>query len=557
MKFSVPAVTSMILESHKSEFIEILRDSIINDPPFAGYPGTLAILSELDLFAFKESLPEGSLCKLLDSIPTDGLTLSCVEFLIDGCGMGEKAADVLKAEVSKQVTPLVFKLIMMVPENRRSEIAKQVISSKTFDSNLQDGIRGLPRNTNMQLFVELFVTPKQDTLTFRTIDHVFSVVSSLNVTAWYRDLTKHFASNPDPLIYYLNSYGLDRLLEKLESFPPELVDEFLILLLQSDDYMKRFYYFNIFVAKIAGYQEKSKYICSGEVVDATAKRIFNSYRSRFLEYRSNFERVLMKSEYLGTAEETSSFCRLLNSLTQDELSIPLAKRLFSHCHRNEDKLVEFLVMEAKKSTWDPGLFELMQLLPIERRAMLVEFFKADPVFVYKFVDKLVHVPSDFDIREFLNSFFVSSDKDPTFLNRMGPQIVRLSDGEVIGSFLTHLNEEKSWLKPEYFTDLVNLIFNAADSHSSVAYRPLICALFGPSLYTEEVLPAFPVLVEVIEEFNLLRHDKISSEIAQAYVKLINSVQEKDRQVFLSMLPRLIGVSDDQSKGILRELLPKI
>jgi len=406
-------------------------------------------------------------------------------------------------------------------------------------------------------FFGLFVVQRPKISTGFIIDNVFDVVSSLSRTALCHDLTKHFTNNPKVLDYYSILYSLDRLLEKLKSFPPELVDEFLILLLQSDNhYTKNLGNFSRFVAEIGEFQEKSKWVCSRLVVDAIARKISTLLRGSFLGFRSRFERMLMKSKSLGTAEETPSLCNLLNSLTRDELSIPLAKCLLFHCHQSNDKLVEFLTMEAKKSIWSPALFELMLLLPIERRTMLVEFFKTDPNLGRKFIGVLFNAPSDFDTNEFLNLFFVSSDKDPTFLKRMGYAIVNSSNEEVVKSFLTHLIQEKSWLKPEYFIDLVNMIRYAVKSHSSETYRPLICALFDPSLYTKETLPDFPNLLETIEGFYLSRPDKISSGIAQACVKLVSNVQEKDRKT-LSMLPEFAVLWDDQSKEILGELLPEI
>jgi len=343
-------------------------------------------------------------------------------------------------------------------------------------------------------------------------------------------------------------------MKKMESFPPELVDELLILLLQPNNYTSNFSNCKIFVRKIGEYQEKSKYTCSGPVVDAMAKQISSSHRGKFLDFRSHFENILTKSKSLGSAEETPSLCGLLDSLAQDELSFPLARFLLSHCCMHNDKVIEFLRTQSEASTLDPAIFELVLLLPIERRTIaIIHTLKTHPEFANKFIEGLANIPSDLS-KEFFNSFFLSPVKDPTFLRQIGIPIVSSSSEEVVRSFSTHLIGEKSWLKPEYFTDLVSLISNAAKSHSSETYRPLICALLDPPLlYSAEALPAFPTLVEAIKRFYLLRPDKISSDIAQAYVKLINSVQEKDRPVFLSVLPELIDISGDESKEILGKL----
>jgi len=207
---------------------------------------------------------------------------------------------------------------------------------------------------------------------------------SLNRPALYDDLVRHFINNPNILIFYLHHRDIGRLLERMESFPLELVDDLLVLLLQSDNYTKDSHSFWSFVSMLGEFQEESKWICSGPVVDAIAKRILGFHKGNYIYYESIFEKILMKSKSLGAAEETPSLCRLLDSLTQDELSVPLAKCLFSHCHRNDDRLVEFLEARGKKPTWDPVLFELVLLLPIERRTMLVEFFKTDPNLGYKF-----------------------------------------------------------------------------------------------------------------------------------------------------------------------------
>jgi len=568
MKQDIPAVTSMILESYKMDFIAILKASVTDDLPFAShlgtfvsYPGTLAILSELDWFALNEPLLRNSLCRLLDSTPTDGLTLNYIGILVRCCAMGEKAASLLKAKVSKQVTPLMFKLVMILPEPFRSEVADKMIDNDKIDTVIQDGIRMLPEDTDMLLFFGLFVVEDQTISTYAITDNIFDVVSSLNRPALYHDLTKHFTNNPDTLVHYLNHASPDGLFKRLESFPPELVDEFLISIFQSDDCTRDYYILLTFIKRINEYQKKSKFVWSGRALDAVARQISRSHRVQFLAFGSLFERILMKSKsLLGTAEETPSLCGLLNSLTQDELSIPLAKCLLSHCHRSNDMATLFVKTQSESSTLDPVLFELTPLLPIEVKITLIQTLKAHPEFIDKFVDRLISPPSDFDIGEFLNSFFVSSDKDPKFLKRVGRLIVGLSSEKVVDSFLTHLIEEKSWLKSKYFDTLIGMIRRAAKGHSSKPYLPFIRALFDPSLYTEETLPSrssFPVLVEVIKEFYLSRSDKITSDIAQAYVGLTNSVQEEDKKIFLSMVPKLIEICDDQSKEILRELLPKV
>lgn len=332
MEQDIPAVTSMILENYESEFIKILEASIIKDLPFARYPGTIAILPKLDLLALNQSLPSGSLCRLLGSIPVEKLTLNCVEFLISGCGNQQKAAELLKVQAGKQASPLMFKLIMMLSEEFRPEIASEMIETENFGRLIQDGIEMIHKDVDMPSFFSLFVVQKLGKSTDRLIDNVFNAVLSLKEPALYRDLTAHFAANPNFLKYYATYGGPDRLMARLESFPPELVDEFLIILLQTYYDRRNYNDFTTFIKAISRLQDNYQYICSGRVLDAIAKKISKSHRRQFLTLRPSFEKMLAGFKFPSTANEVPHLCSLLNSLTQDEVTTSLAEFQSSHCH---------------------------------------------------------------------------------------------------------------------------------------------------------------------------------------------------------------------------------
>jgi len=344
-------------------------------------------------------------------------------------------------------------------------------------------------------------------------------------------------------------------MKKMGFFPPELVDEFLILLSQSDDCIKILSHFDYFILKIGRYQEESKYICSGRVLDAIAKRISSLYKEGFIVLRPNFEKILMKSEsLLGTAEETPSLCSLLESLTQDELSIPLARCLLSHCGQSNDMVTLFLERKGKESTLDPVLFELVLLLPIEKRTMPIQTLKTHPEFVSKFVDGLTSIPGDRDIKEFFNSFFASPDENPTFLKQTGSQIVGLSNEKVVSSFLAHLIEEESWLKPEYFNDLTSLISNAAESHSLKTYLLLISTLMGPSfiMKVSEPYSCLSLLLESLESFYSKHLSEDPSYLLQPFAMLMEKLSlhsehpdedSSDLLQSLVMLMKKLSMSD--------------
>jgi hypothetical protein len=230
----------------------------------------------------------------------------------------------------------MFKLVMMLPEQFRSEIAKQMIVSKNFVTLIQDGIQMLPVETDMLSFFGLFVVQKLGLRVCYVISNVFDAALSLKKPAFYDSLAKHFFKNPPILNSYALSVGIDTFLKKLEPFPRKVIGNLLVLLLQpGSQYADNFRYFFEFIAKVSEYLEKSKYTCSGSVVDAISRRILSgSYRICFYELIQVFEKILMKSEFLGTAEETPWLCDLLNSLTKYELTVPLAKCQRSHCRRS-------------------------------------------------------------------------------------------------------------------------------------------------------------------------------------------------------------------------------